>query len=110
MRRIGQSISSAYRKSSASAKGSKEPRAMSKGVLQRRIVGIIPARYASTRLHAKPLIDLCGKPMIQHVYEHALKASLLDRVVIATDHEQIAGAVRNFGGEFVMTGSDIRSG
>jgi 3-deoxy-manno-octulosonate cytidylyltransferase (CMP-KDO synthetase) len=75
-----------------------------------RAVGIIPARYGSSRLHAKPLIDLCGKPMLQHVYERARKASLLDRVVVATDHEQIAEAVRNFGGECIMTDSGIRSG
>lgn len=74
------------------------------------VVGVIPARYASTRLPAKPLVDLCGKPMLQHVYERARTASLLDRVVIATDDNRIADAVGNFGGECVMTSPDIRSG
>ena len=74
------------------------------------IVALIPARYASTRLHAKPLIDLCGKPMIQRVYEQAKKAKLVTRVIVATDHEAIADAARKFGGEVVMTPKWIRSG
>ena len=74
------------------------------------IVVIIPARYASTRLHAKPLIDLCGKPMIQHVYERAKEATLVTDVIVATDHEHIAEAVRKFGGKVMMTPSSLRSG
>jgi len=74
------------------------------------IAAIIPARYASTRLPAKPLIDLCGKPMIQHVYERAKQASLVTNVLVATDHENIAAAVHAFGGECAMTSPDIRSG
>lgn len=74
------------------------------------IVAIIPARYGSTRLPAKPLVDLCGKPMIQHVVEQARKASLLTNIIVATDDERIASVVRNFGGEVTMTPSDIRSG
>jgi len=75
-----------------------------------RVVAVIPARYASQRLPAKPLIDLLGKSMIQHVYEQASKASLLSQVVVATDDDRIAAAVRAFGGEVIMTSSEIRSG
>jgi len=74
------------------------------------VVAIIPARYASSRLPAKPLIDLCGKTMVEHVYRQAEKASLVDRVVVATDHPRIADAVRNFGGNVMMTPEDIPSG
>jgi 3-deoxy-manno-octulosonate cytidylyltransferase (CMP-KDO synthetase) len=74
------------------------------------IVAIIPARYASTRLPAKPLIDLCGKPMIQRVYERAKQATLVDRVIVATDHQKIIDAVDNFGGEAVMTPAELKSG
>jgi len=74
------------------------------------IVAIIPARYASTRVPAKPLIDLCGKSMIQRVYEQTKKATLINRVIIATDHERIVEAVKHFGGDVVMTPADIRSG
>lgn len=75
-----------------------------------RVVAIIPARYASQRLPAKPLIDLLGKSMIQRVYEQASKASLLSQVVVATDDDRIASAVRAFGGEVIMTSDTIRSG
>jgi 3-deoxy-manno-octulosonate cytidylyltransferase (CMP-KDO synthetase) len=74
------------------------------------IVAVIPARYGSTRLPGKPLIDLCGKPMIQRVYERTYQARLVDRVIVATDDERIAAVVRQFGGEAVMTPSDLRSG
>lgn len=73
-------------------------------------MGVIPARYGSTRLPAKPLLDLLGKPMIQHVYERAREASSLTSVVVATDHEAIAKAVRAFGGEVVLTPPDIPTG
>lgn len=75
-----------------------------------KVLGIIPARYASTRFPGKPLIDIQGKSMIQRVYEQALKASSLDKVIVATDDERIAEAVRSFGGEFIMTGSGHQSG
>ncbi|HCA81146.1 MAG TPA: 3-deoxy-manno-octulosonate cytidylyltransferase [Bacteroidetes bacterium] len=75
-----------------------------------RVVAVIPARYASQRLPAKPLIDLLGKSMIQRVYEQASKASLLSQVVVATDDDRIAAAVRAFGGEVIMTSDTIRSG
>lgn len=65
-------------------------------------IGIIPARYASTRFPGKPLVLIYGKPMIQHVYERASKASL-DKVVVATDDIRIHDAVISFGGEVVLT-------
>lgn len=74
------------------------------------IAGIIPARYGSTRLPAKPLVDLCGKPMIRHVVERARQSQLLDRVIVATDDARIIDAVLAFGGEAVMTPADCRSG
>jgi 3-deoxy-manno-octulosonate cytidylyltransferase (CMP-KDO synthetase) len=74
-----------------------------------KVVGIIPARYASTRFPGKPLALIKGKPMIQRVYEQALK-SKLDAVVIATDDVCIADAVMDFGGQYVMTSPNHRSG
>lgn len=71
-------------------------------------IGIIPARYGSTRFPGKPLAMLGGKPVIQHVYERACQA--LDTVVVATDDERIACCVRGFGGEVIMTGSECRCG
>jgi 3-deoxy-manno-octulosonate cytidylyltransferase (CMP-KDO synthetase) len=68
-----------------------------------KVIGVIPARYKSTRLEGKPLADILGKPMIQHVYENARKACLLDSVVVATDDARICEAVRRFGGDVVMT-------
>ncbi|MEQ7801558.1 3-deoxy-manno-octulosonate cytidylyltransferase [Pedobacter sp. ASV1-7] len=75
-----------------------------------KVLGIIPARYASTRFPGKPLIDIQGKSMIQRVYEQALKTDTLHKVVIATDDNRIAEAARDFDGEFVMTGSTHQSG
>ena len=75
-----------------------------------RVIGVIPARYHSTRLDGKVLVDICGKPMIQHVYERARQASLLDDVIVATDDERIRGAVGAFGGETVMTSPHHTSG
>ena len=74
-----------------------------------KVVGIIPARYASTRFPGKPLALIKGKPMIQRVYEQALK-SKLDAVVIATDDVRIADTVMDFGGQYVMTSPNHRSG
>lgn len=68
-----------------------------------RVVAIIPARYASTRFPAKPLADILGKPMIQHVYERTQRASLVDEVIIATDDERILAAALNFGANAVLT-------
>lgn len=72
-------------------------------------IGIIPARYASTRLPGKPLVDLGGKSMIQRVVEQARRAQL-QRVVVATDDERILAHVRGFGGEAVLTSPDHPSG
>jgi len=71
-------------------------------------IGIIPARYASTRFPGKPLAMIGDKPMIQRVYEQAKKA--LDEVVVATDDERIFEAVKGFGGEVVMTRTDHKCG
>ena len=75
-----------------------------------KVVAVIPARYASQRLPAKPLVDLLGKPMIQRVYERVKQATLPTRVVVATDDERIATVVRGFGGDVAMTSSQIKSG
>jgi 3-deoxy-manno-octulosonate cytidylyltransferase (CMP-KDO synthetase) len=75
-----------------------------------RIIGVIPARYKSFRLEGKPLADILGKPMVQHVYERAKRASCLNEVVVATDDERIRSAVEKFGGTVVMTSADHRSG
>jgi 3-deoxy-manno-octulosonate cytidylyltransferase (CMP-KDO synthetase) len=75
-----------------------------------RTIAIIPARYASERLPGKPLVDIAGKPMIQHVYERAVRARSLDAVYVATDDERIASAVRAFGGIAVMTPASCQSG
>jgi 3-deoxy-manno-octulosonate cytidylyltransferase (CMP-KDO synthetase) len=75
-----------------------------------KILGIIPARYASTRFPGKPLIDLDGKSMIQRVYEQAKKASSLAEVVVATDDNQIFKAVKDFKGNVIMTSDIHQSG
>lgn len=75
-----------------------------------RTLAVIPARYASTRLPGKPLLDICGKPMIQHVYEAVSRASLVDDVLVATDDSRIARAVGDFGGHAVMTSPHCASG
>lgn len=74
------------------------------------IVGAIPARWASTRLPGKPLADIAGRPMIEHVYERAAQTPSLSRVVVLTDDARIAGAVEGFGGEAMMTPVDCASG
>ena len=71
---------------------------------------IIPARYASTRLPAKPLADIGGRTMIEHVYRHAADARSVDLVLVATDDDRIAQAVNAFGGEVRMTRADHASG
>lgn len=75
-----------------------------------KILGIIPARYASTRFPGKPLVHIKGKSMIQRVYEQAGKAKSLSDVIVATDDERIAAEVKQFGGKFIITGSDHLSG
>lgn len=74
------------------------------------IIGIIPARYASTRFPGKPLALIDGKPMIQWVYEQASKSEALSKVIVATDDDRIAQCVAGFGGTFVMTSPDHQSG
>ncbi len=74
------------------------------------ILGIIPARYASTRFPAKALANIGGKSMIQRVVEQARQATSLSRVVVATDDERIRGHVADFGGEVVMTSVHHQSG
>ncbi len=75
-----------------------------------KVIGIIPARYGSSRLPGKPLKLIMGKPMIQHVYEQALKTKNLDTVVVATDDERIMDTVKSFGGTAFMTRADHPSG
>lgn len=70
---------------------------------------IIPARYASTRFPGKPLVDIHGKPMIQHVVERAMESGA-SRVVVATDDDRIAEVVKSFGGQVCMTGRHHDSG
>ncbi|MDR6781672.1 3-deoxy-manno-octulosonate cytidylyltransferase (CMP-KDO synthetase) [Pedobacter africanus] len=75
-----------------------------------KVLGIIPARFASTRFPGKPLVEIQGKSMIQRVYEQTLKAKSLTKVVVATDDERIANEINSFGGSFVMTASTHQSG
>ncbi|MEX2334800.1 MAG: 3-deoxy-manno-octulosonate cytidylyltransferase, partial [Pseudohongiella sp.] len=70
---------------------------------------VIPARFASTRLPGKPLLDIAGKPMIRHVYERACESGA-SAVYVATDDARIASAAREFGAEVVMTREDHQSG
>jgi 3-deoxy-manno-octulosonate cytidylyltransferase (CMP-KDO synthetase) len=73
-------------------------------------VGVIPARLGSTRLARKVLMDLGGKPVIQHVYERTRKARLLDDVIIACDDDEIVSVVRAFGGKAVLTSKHHTTG
>ena len=73
-----------------------------------KFIGIIPARYASTRFPGKPLALLGGKPVIQHVYEKV--AAVLEAAYVATDDERIYDVVKAFGGQVVMTRTDHKSG
>ena len=75
-----------------------------------RVVGIIPARYHSTRLEGKPLADIDGRPMVHHVYANANKSSVLDDVIVATDDNRIKDAVERFGGKAVLTSKDHSTG
>jgi len=75
-----------------------------------KILGVIPARYASTRFPGKPLLELKGKTMIQRVYEQVIKSQTLTKVVVATDDERIFNHVKSFDGEVVMTSSEHQSG
>lgn len=77
--------------------------------MRKKVLGVIPARYQSSRLPGKPLADIGGKPMIQWVYERTLKTNI-DKLVVATDDLRIVDAVNKFGGEVVMTDPDHESG
>jgi 3-deoxy-manno-octulosonate cytidylyltransferase (CMP-KDO synthetase) len=79
-------------------------------LISMRAVGVIPARYGSTRFSGKVLADICGKPMIQHVWERAKRASLLDELIIACDEERLFTVARNFGANCVMTAKSHPSG
>jgi len=81
-----------------------------KGMIDPKVIVVIPSRYASTRLPGKPLVLLAGKPMVQHVYEQAKRAQTVHRVLVATDDQRISDAVTSFGGEARMTRSDHRTG
>ena len=70
---------------------------------------IIPARYESSRLPGKPLADIAGKPMIQHVYERAMESGA-ETILIATDHEDIVTAAKKFGAPVCLTSQNHRSG
>src|SRR6185369_4594807 len=71
---------------------------------------VIPARYASTRLPAKPLLKSTGKYLIEHVYEQACRSRRARYVIVATDDSRVAAAVESFGGNYVMTSADHTSG
>lgn len=75
-----------------------------------KVLGIIPARYASSRFPGKPLLDLNGKTMIQRVYEGASKARNIDRLIVATDDARIFDEVKRFGGEVLLTSPHHPSG
>ena len=75
-----------------------------------KILGVIPARYGSSRFPGKPLADILGKPMIQRVYEQARECLLLDDLIVATDDERIAGCIRSFNGNVMMTSETLNSG
>ena len=75
-----------------------------------RILGVIPARFASTRFPGKALASISGKPMVRHVWERASQSRLLDRLLVATDDERIAAAARDFGAETALTSLAHTSG
>jgi len=74
------------------------------------VIGVIPARYSSTRFQGKVLAKILGKPMIQHVWERAKQAKSLDDVIIACDHELVADCAREFGAKVVITSKDHTCG
>ncbi len=74
------------------------------------VIGVIPARYQSTRLPGKPLADILGRPMIQWVYENVSRSALLDEVIVAADDDRVITAVERFDGKAVMTSRDHATG
>jgi 3-deoxy-manno-octulosonate cytidylyltransferase (CMP-KDO synthetase) len=75
-----------------------------------KVVGVIPARLGSTRIPRKMLVDINGRPLIQHTWEHLAGQSALDELVIATDSREILDVVEDFGGKVIMTSSDNKTG
>ncbi|HIE28915.1 TPA: 3-deoxy-manno-octulosonate cytidylyltransferase [Candidatus Poribacteria bacterium] len=75
-----------------------------------KVIGIIPARYKSSRFEGKALANILGKPMVQRVYERAVQAETLDDVIVATDDERIFDCVKKFNGKVVMTSVDCPTG
>ena len=71
-----------------------------------KIVGVIPARYGSTRMPGKPLMDICGHPMIWWIYQNVIKVKGFDEIYIATDDERIKAVCEEFGAKVIMTTSD----
>lgn len=78
--------------------------------MKKQVIGVIPARFASTRFPGKPLALIRGKPMILHVLERALRAKALSQVLVATDHNEIKRAVESAGGRAIMTDPHLPSG
>jgi len=78
--------------------------------LNHMIIGVIPARFASTRLMGKPLANIGGKPMIQHTYENSLNSKLINRIIIATDDDKVTQVCRGFGAEVIVTPKNIQTG
>jgi 3-deoxy-manno-octulosonate cytidylyltransferase (CMP-KDO synthetase) len=75
-----------------------------------KVLGVIPARYASQRFPGKSLAEIAGKTMIRRVYERALTSTTLDRLIVATDDQRIQQHCRSFGAEVLMTGADCKNG
>lgn len=75
-----------------------------------KIIGIIPARFASKRLPGKPLLNIHGKPMIQHVYEQSIKSKLVNKVIVATDCTYIFNAIKHINGNVCMTSAEHENG
>jgi len=75
-----------------------------------KILCVIPSRMGSTRMQRKPVLPIQGKPMIQWVYENASRCSALTKVIVATDHPEIANIIQNIGGDVEMTDPNIQTG
>ncbi|KAI0524759.1 hypothetical protein KFK09_004144 [Dendrobium nobile] len=103
-------IGAAVAAAAVAAHGGFFRRLLRRGGYRSRVVGIIPARFASSRFQGKPLVHILGKPMIQRTWERAKMASTLDHVVVATDDEAIAKCCRGFGADVVMTSEACKNG
>ncbi len=75
-----------------------------------KVIGVIPSRLKSTRVPNKPLVDICGLPMIVHVYKRACFSNILDDVIVATDSEEIKTVIESHGGKAVITSPDHKNG